>query len=359
MTSFEPDFLNSLPDVPNVEASPDFSRGVMQRVQKHRRVKQRNRSIRSGAMLAVMVGLLVYTNQHRFTPPEYSHRVASATAGVDWLIETQQADGGWDAEAFGGHRSFNQGVSALATLALLYSPDPVAESTLTKAGDFLTAQAMQKPVHLFTGPELYNHVLTLNTLLEINSRAPNRERTDLLRQSISHLVRLQQPDGGWGYAEDRPMGYGNVENPESNSAITWWVCHLLEKSQSLNLGGTREAHDQGEKWLAQRFQSSEQIAYQANGNGTATPEDALYWMAARTVASLEQNATSSSTLSSDAYRDVFRTPGIHGEDSLDHIYAGQNENGAWNRPQDRWWKAGGQIYVTAACVLSLVPQGGV
>jgi hypothetical protein len=233
----------------------------------------------------------------------------------------------------------------------------VDPGVIRRAAGYLDAQLRTGDPQTLSGPEYYNHLLTLNTLLELQNRAPDPERRALVERALTHLVRQQQPDGGWGYAEEQPLSYGRLHRPSSNSAVTWWVCHLLEKHRGVRIPGGERALAAGQDWLAARLESPDAIAYQVDGPA-ARSDDALFWMAARDVASLETRGKMD-VHTPDAYRDVFRTRALQATRALKDVYAGQNRDGAWDRPDDRWWKAGGRIYVTAASVLSLVPQGGV
>jgi len=337
-------------------SSPEFTDRVLNRVQRHRRRRRvRDRAVRSALALCLLGSAgLVARQRGWFESP--APRVASANAGVAWLARTQQADGGWDAESWGGHPEFSPGVSALATLALLHAPDPADPSAVEAAADYLERTLQIHTTGEYTGPGFYNHLLALNTLLEIDSRRPDTDRRARLREALHTLVRHQHADGGWGYIGESPLAYGAADRDLSNSAVTWWVCRLLRRGRHLRLPGAEHALEQGEDWLAQRFRSRENIEYRPGGSHRAGPDDALYWMAAEQLADIDPSSPRN-TYIPDAYRDVFRMRALAGHAPLESVYRGQDEGGAWNRPADRWWAAGGKVYVTAASVLSLVPKG--
>jgi hypothetical protein len=67
--------------------------------------------------------------------------------------------------------------------------------------------------------------------------------------------------------------------------------------------------------------------------------------------------TTFSLTQQDAYRDYFRYAVVQENSDLRAIQNQQKENGAWSNPQDRWWRAGGKVYLTALSVLSQVPKG--
>jgi hypothetical protein len=60
----------------------------------------------------------------------------------------------------------------------------------------------------------------------------------------------------------------------------------------------------------------------------------------------------------DAYRDFLRSRVEQPDDFLAGLRDLQNRDGGWDIPSDRWWKAGGPVYVTACRILAQVPGEG-
>lgn len=352
------DFLSSHLYDTTVEPSPSFDAGVHRRVRRIRRFQQ----IRSSSLQLILVGLLGVAAWQRgiwqsLRYPDGPPQQAAARAGSVWLVQQQAPDGQWNAADGGGHPSYSPGVSALATLALLHAPDPVDSVVLERADRYLQKSLDASVQPHAGGPELYNRLLSLNTLIELQQRYPQRQRKQLIDRELSFLLRRQQPDGGWGYLNDDPFGYGATSRSTSNSAVTWWVCHLLQHAPGPALPGVANAQERGKDWLAQRSIPQSGVAYQPGGP-VAQPDDALFWMAARNLSQV-QNPPTTDIQTPDAYRDLFRTRVLGHPEPLQSVYAGQAVDGGWMRTDDRWWKAGGRIYLTAVSLLSLVPQGGV
>ncbi len=349
------DSLPPLPAYEPVQPSEAFAEGVLNRVHRHRTIRRIRHGSLTLLLLAAVTGVGLRNQWPLPTPLNGPDPVAHARQGVDWLVETQSGDGRWQAEKWGGHASFTPGVTALATLALLHAPDPAPAASMESALQVVQQHLQEAPLTRMHGPEFYNYLLSMNTLLEAESLAPDADRRRLLRSNLAQLIRRQQPNGGWGYAEDQPLSYTALREDNSNSAITWWVCTLLEKGRGLEVEGVTSALDRGTDWLSKRFQSEEQIAYQANSNATATQEDALFWMAARMIS--VSNTSDTADLSRDAYRDVLRVGALRAPSPPEDVLKmASMERG---QQQDRWWKAGGKVYVTAANVICLVPRGGV
>lgn len=352
------DFLSRHLSPGSVQPSPHFDADVLRRVRRRRRLRKACRHALNG-IVVLLIGFTLWEKGPWApnAPSEYRRQRDAALKGVEWLLAAQRREGNWNAAEWGGHANYSQGVSALATLALLHAPDPVDPARIESAAGYLTRQLQKKTPQTMSGSELYNHLLTLNTLMTLQIESPDRDRHRLVTDALQNLIRLQQPDGGWGYTEEQPFTYDRIHRPSSNSAVTWWVTHLLSKHRGASLPGGNRALAAGRRWLRERLHSSESIAYQIDGP-QARADDALFWMAARDISALETRDPPA-VYTPDAYRDLFRTRTLHRTLALKEIYAGQLEDGAWNRPEDRWWKAGGRIYVTAGSILSLVPRGGV
>ncbi|WFB34869.1 terpene cyclase/mutase family protein [Kiritimatiellota bacterium B12222] len=330
--------------------SEDFQAGVFQKIRKR---NQRFQNMQKVAILALFASSLFIWRQKqmpaiREIPVDPSMRVASAAQGVEWLVEQQQADGAWSASKWGGHDRFSDGVSALATLALLNSPEPIRRESLDRAVSALESRLKAQSIQLEQGPQFYNYILTLYTLSEIQKQMPDPARQSLLQQSYATLIRLQQASGGWGYPDEAPMGYSS--ETEANTAVTWWVAQLLSERPSLRLPQAEASLSRAQYWLSQQQLANGDVKYQSGGKQIAGPEDALYWMMTR-------NENSPQLAQNDAYRDLFRLSDLKESDLYQDLWAQQQADGAWRNQQDRWWQAGGQVYLTALSVLTQVPGG--
>jgi hypothetical protein len=334
------------------EISGDFDQRVLKQVESCRRQSAKRRVCIAGLVPLLLFVAGVYS-LHRHTADP---RCDAARAGTEWLLARQQTDGGWSASDWGGHERFSTGVGALATLALLYSPDGAPPPAVDAAGRWLVERFDPKAPLREEGPSLYNHLFSLHALLELESRSPDAERRTLLRQAVASLLRQQQPDGGWGYAANAPMGYGHHAETRSNSAITWWVLRILQQSEGLQLPGFQLSRERGEDWLARCFQPKTGPSYHP-GTEALGPGAALFWMARLTGQAEEKTADSVPPVN-DAYRDMFRMRSLASEAPLREIIRAQHSTGAWYNPKDRWAVAGGQIYTTAAAVLALAPRDG-
>lgn len=347
----DPSFPPFPPD-PDLPVSTDFQDAVLQRVHKHHRTQRLIRTGFSGglaALCAFFVGQQI-AFRRMGSQPVLTPRVLSAQQGVQWLLDTQNPDGSWSVSANGGNEQFVSGVTSLATLALLKSPDPVPREHIQKACAVLEKELSGTESLRNQGPEFYNRMLSLYTLQEVNRHLPDPQRERLLRHHVSLLIRSQHPEGGWGYLSSSPFGYRDTAPP--NSAVTWWTLNILKRAGSLP--GKQHAVAKASAWLQKRFENPGTPEYRADDPGAADPNNALVWMARAFHPGPDSPGNAPGI--PDAYRDYLRSQVEQPEELLSKLRDHQESNGSWHLPADRWWKAGGQVYVTALRVLAQVPR---
>jgi len=330
--------------------SPDFQSKVFQRINRYNRRKQTTLNLLLFCSVVAVSFVVRRQNPRQEIEVAQGGRAESAAKGVTWLVNSQDHEGNWKSENWGGQSTFNDGISALATLALLNAPDPVPRDIMDKAITSLESSLSRQQSLPEQGPEFYNRILTLYALLEVQKQMPDPQRKRLLEESLARLLRSQQADGGWGYAARQPMGY--TDSPDANSAVTWWICHLLEDNPTLNVPGAEYAVERGKNWLAARLNSTGHIAYRSEDGHIAGPDDALYWMSAL----LYPTMSTAKVETQDAYRDYFRLAASPDNRSFEQLQQQQRPSGEWQNSRDRWWRAGGKVYLTALSVLSQVPK---
>lgn len=314
-----------------------FERGVLDGVCRVRSARRaRNRGLACLAVFLLGAGLWL-----RATAPPDPRETAHTDPlppGASWLLARQDPGGAWQAEAWGGHERFSPGVSALATLALLETLPPGHQAPLEQAAKHLLSTLDPHAPLRMEGPELYNHLLGMKALLAVEAQSHDPEREAVLRKAVHTLLRQQHPDGGWGYAADAPLGYIRNRTVRTNSAVTWWVCDLLRDGLFLSVPGTERALARGESWLNTCFADPNTPRYHPDSLPAAS-NGALYWMA-RTHRGTAADVAAMPSPRPDAYRDMIRSR------------VDRNTPAPAPNPEDRWWRAGGQIYATAASLLA-------
>lgn len=334
--------LAEAPDIP--DPGEAFTEAVLGGVKKIRRREKRMQAVRQ---ILPIVLLAVYLTHSLTRPAPADARLASVQSGQRWLEGAQEADGSWSAERWGGHRRFTPGVTALATLALLENA-PEASPSATRAGEWILGQLSPQTLRMQEGPVLYNHLLSLHALVALERLEPDPVRLLRIRQALQDVLRMQQEDGGWGYAEEIPLAYGASRRARSNSAVTWWVWELLRQSEGLLPDGGTRALARADAWLETCFAAEGAVRYHPLSPGVS-PESALYWMAA--VWREEDVSSTPRPEREDFYRDVFVRQARSGP-STEKIRT-QTADGSWSAEQDRWGRAGGSVYTTAAALLTL------
>jgi hypothetical protein len=344
-----PEPFRQKPDLP---ASPSFQDEVMKRVTRHARVSRWTRhGLACGltALCAFFIGQQL-AFQRDGSRRARTPRVASADNGVQWLLENQAENGSWDLSAAGGNDRFTTGVTSLAVLAVMKSPEQVPRDGVQRALSFL--EATLDPDTLFSreGPDFYNAMMTLYTLQEANRLYPDPDRRERLNHTLATLIRNQHPSGGWGYLTDSPFRYRETSTP--NSAVTWWTVQLLRRTGPLP--GKDQALENASAWLEQRFQDPAHPEYRAGLAPPFSRGNALMWMAISFTHEMPPHHEAGSV--PDAYRDFLRSQVEQPGAFLAQLQESQQPDGSWVLPDDRWWNAGGQVYVTALRVLAQVPR---
>lgn len=338
--------LSDLPTLP--DPGDAFNAAVMQSVRAHQ--KRQRHQLQSAAVALILLAAGGWW--HLRTAEPAAPLLAQAepedarAAAVTWLTREQEADGSWSAARWGGHERFTPGVSALATLALLQD---APESHLDRAGAWLLEHLSYQTPALMEGPLLYNHLLSLRALVALEAQSPAPERAARLRAALHQLARLQQPEGGWGYAADSAMGYHALLGQRANSAITWWIRELMDQGAFLMPEEAGRVLARADAWLTQCFAADGTARYHPGG-AAAAPDQALYWMARLWRG---ESAALPTAPTPDFYRDIWMR--LSQGEVPPHVLPLQMADGAWPRDADRWGLAGGRVYATAAALLATVP----
>jgi len=154
----------------------------------------------------------------------------SIRRGVDYLVESQNADGSWGGirrskglniycPIPGGHHAFKMGSSALSLMGLLESRDgrPVVQASIAKAEAWmLKALPRLKRAEETTTYNNWGHAYGLRALCLLAQREGVSEEKKALykkhaEEQVKRLHVYQDVDGGWGYlhfniATHRPSG---------------------------------------------------------------------------------------------------------------------------------------------------------
>lgn len=156
---------------------------------------------------------------------------------LDWLARHQREDGAWDRVQFNRHCrpdddcrevaveltkfAAEPAITGLAVLAFLGAGHTDREGdyprTVARGIAFLLRQ--QRRDGSFAVPntlEMYNHAIATLALAEAHAMTGEPALRAPLEQAVAHIVRAQQPAGGWGYTSQFTL-------TRDDMSVTGWV----------------------------------------------------------------------------------------------------------------------------------------
>jgi hypothetical protein len=376
--------LRELPDGPERDLAP----GILGRIPagawaadggRRRRLLLRRASLvpaAAAALLAAVLGVsaLVTRSPGRGggdSPPrrEEAARLSGAVSrALEWLASSQEPDGSWAAERWGGNANYTVGLTGLALLSFLAEGGPLdgpgAEAAGRAAGYIVSRQAPDGRLGPSFSGKLYNHGIATVALVELYALGKEARLELPVARAVGYIRSRQSPEGGWGYSGGRQV----------NTAITVWQLNALLLAASLEWPDARPAADRGLAWLEGMIDSRGRAGYDGRGRFPYGPEG-LTAMAAFSLAGGKGAGRARALAGAlrgeegklDYYRSFFlayalraveetRAPGA-GETPVDEMLVETQVKEGPNRgsfePLDRWSNTGGRVYATAAAALSL------
>jgi hypothetical protein len=313
-----------LRQIPPVVGSRDLAPEILARIRVERdtTVSRWLRVVAWAAAVALLAGV-VGLWRHRATPPAATlAAVAADSPGIeralDWLRESQEADGSWDAARWGGDPRFQPALTALPLLALLSDGDSSKEYEAVIERGVAALRGTQSAQGTF-GPAFYgsayNQALATLALLRAYARRPEPEARPAIEAALRVLVRSQGESGGWGLAG----------SPQPHPASTLWSVEAVQQASALGWGELHTAAERGRRWLA--AQTSLDPA-----------EGTDYFRAYFLARALERGRDAASQE---------RLAALRGD-----LLQRQVRDGSWS-PDDQWGRAGGRLYSTALASLAL------
>ena len=296
------------------------------------------------AIFAVFAtALAVRDALHREPPavPETARAAMKIDRALDWFVRTQEPDGSWNAERWGGQRNYTPALTALPLLALVTAEDTTPEREAAAARAAASLLALQNADGSF-GPVFqgspYNQSITTLALLHAWQHRPDIVPKTALDAALAVLAKQQTPEGGWSYRH----------SPVADRSITQWHIQALDLAASLGWNTMHPAVERGLTWLA---------AHSAPLDDSAEPADSTSALHARPT-------RANGTL--DYYQAYFAASALKHENTpaarqrlaslrheiLSHQITKGTESGSW-LPDDQWGRAGGRLYSTALASLSL------
>ena len=202
-------FITGLRSLPFLETSRDLAPLVLASAheQERDRFPRRKTLLLWTAAAVVVLSLLPFLPRGKTpaSPTTAALQPQNSTPSLDraihWLCTHQEADGSWDAEKWGGHRSFQVALTAMSTIAVITNAagTPARATAAAEAVSWLRAQ---QTVDGTFGPENlgmpYNHSIATLALLHAYRLKPAPDLKRQVESAIHSMVRAQNRDGGWG-----------------------------------------------------------------------------------------------------------------------------------------------------------------
>lgn len=321
MTEFEQRFRLQTLGQPERTPSEDFTNRVMSEIRRKRRSLVLWRSA-AAAIAAAAVGLFLLPSQ----PRESAVRA--------WLCRTQNLDGSWAPEKFGGSQQYRAALTALSALCLDAEPDKYKDEIL-KIRTSLEKIPVQE-----TQADAYNRVLAAFALVSLVQTGRYDELKPLSERYLRALVQSQTPAGAWTY--DASSG---------NAALTAWAVRVLALSHD---AAAAVSLKKGLRWLENCRKADGSFCYTPSGE-TATPtlnamiacafEAAGIRMPVRILP--EDNYYSRYFAAENARKSPTDFSGLRTK-----IATSIAKNGRL-APDTRWSSVGGDLYAAAFTLLSL------
>jgi hypothetical protein len=311
-----------LRQIPPAASSRDLVPEILVRIREKETGTRWPRIVAWAAAVVLLASVAGLWPSRVMPPAAPTASAAVAKPGVEgaleWLRETQEADGSWDAARWGGDVRFQPALTALPLLALLSESHPTAEHTTAIARAAAALRKTQSANGTF-GPAFYgsayNQGLATLALLRTYERSPDPEMKPAIEAALNVLARSQTEAGGWGL----------LGSPQPHPAITLWSAEAAQLASALGWSDLQAAAERGRRWLAAQ-------------TSLEPKEGADYFRAYFLVRALQRGGDAASQQRLAAVRSG--------------LLEQQVSDGSWS-PDDQWGRAGGRLYATALASLAL------
>lgn len=254
---------------------------------------------------------------------------ASVGRALDFFCESQEADGSWSAEKWGGSARLAPALTALPLVALLEGEaTPERSLAADRAVRWLQRQQRRDGTFCpeFHGSPFVQGVCTL-ALLHAYQRRPDIDLRATIDAALRVVISRQQVNGGWGYH------YAVMPD----LSITLWHRDVVELASALGWAEARASHARSLQWLSDH--SSDAATTPDLVHGDISDFHLAYFTAAN-LRQHQDNPAARAQLAALRHNLVA------------HQSASGIAPGTW-APSDQWSRAGGRIYTTALAALSL------
>jgi len=170
---------------------------------------------------------------------------AAIRAGVDFLIQDQNANGSWGgptqtkglniyAPGPGSHRAFRAGATGLAISGMIDARDsrPEAAESIARAAEWVIEEMPNlRRAHPTVTYNNWGHAYGLRAITRLNRYDPERGETwkALAQQQVEFASRFAEVNGGWGYLD---LGELNTQRPSGTTTAFTSATMLLAMAEA-------------------------------------------------------------------------------------------------------------------------------
>ena len=319
--------------------------------------------------------------------------VAEIVLGLTWLARAQSRDGSWDAQAWGGARPYNVGMTGLALLAFHgagYTADRGRfKETIHRGLRWLHTH--QRPDGSFPWTTFYEQGIATMAVAEAFAMTNSPSVGRMAQHAVDYICKVQPDHGGYRYGGAVPRGEGDM-------SVTGWQVMAIKSAQCAEtLDVPEQAVERARAFLrnaARNYGTSSYIISSPSPGSLAVTSVGMICRifmdnegdfdddinaAATTLVSKETDngkaiyGGSSKELTTDLYYTYYSALAMYqaGDEHwrlwrksyYDPLRAamirqkldrdGRYIRGSWDPAKYKWAKQGGRIYTTAMAVLSL------
>jgi hypothetical protein len=177
-------------------------------------------------------------------PTSGQGRSDAIAASLRWFTETQEPDGSWDPEKWGGKKQYTVALTGLVLLSFLESESGCRESVLRGIAYLLRRQNRDG---LFGGEgedALYGHGIAALALLKAYRKFPGRDAwKEPITRAVDHLCRSQKISGGWREPD---------HHRDADVSVSLWQLEVLIAAHGQGWSGVSRNMEMAQRWLADR-----------------------------------------------------------------------------------------------------------
>jgi hypothetical protein len=355
-----------------------------ERLPAHVRLVNWRAPLRIAATLAALLGAAYVVHRHNVpTRPRApaDPTIEALQAGRQWLLEHQQASGGWDAVTLDGRAEYTEALNGLAIMAIINAGENRSTEALTclhRAADYLRDR--QTPAGLISrnaNAAMYNHGIATLALLEIDRLTGDWRLGEPIDKALATICSRQSPAGGWGYRDD--------PSSPPNTAITAWQVKALLQARAQGRDVPVAVLRKALNWMVGTVGPQGYFGYEGPQPKTEAAAAALTLMGAhclfaardtdlmndpRLEASVKTAVRQLAHQAAGDYHQAYFMASVitqlgdpnavadaHSirQTLLARQIRSGTEAGAWQTADDRWGTTGGKLYSTAMAMLTLAP----